>query len=140
MNNILEQSFTVNDLLPYVTSSYGFWTAYILLLVVFKKKISNCSLQGDKGWDLDKAPLGKGFLWCYLINLIFVTFLLNVCLSDEEHRDTLIFSCLGSIAILIFSPPTVFFTGFVSVIAIICVGWKFFNVSDNIVKVMEWIT
>lgn len=77
MESLLNQSFSVSDIVPYLGNSYAFWIIFYSALFLINKALKNpignlspchSGPSYPKPTYNDNA-LGTGFAWCYVANL-----------------------------------------------------------------------
>ena len=142
MENLLEQSFSIQQLLPYVMNPYGFWVAFVAILFLARKPITQIGFVEKQTYN--QHPWGKGVAWTYLAN-IFVSWGILKLISyfdgpdflDPNDKRDLATACAFLGISLIVSPIAVWIGGIalliMSAIAF-CIEFDLFNRIGEFIK------
>ena len=98
MTEFLDQPVYIGQLSQYLFNPYGFWATYALVMFLLRNKINNFQLE-DKPYSI----VGKGFAWCYVVNLFFIYCNLKwiqVCTGDSFYESPILILGLSSLLYL----------------------------------------
>jgi len=106
---------------------------YLLVLFLFRKKITSFSVDKDKSFS--ESPGGRGILWTYALNPVLLwSFAKIMCTYDESTKnwifDNAIGVCTASAVIFVLSPISIFFVLFLIVAAILATIAVYINVDQ----------